>query len=78
MIDFRMEITRNNFLQSAKFMSKDLFHGRVHPQYQQTEMLDTVHSFSLPEKLQSFLDVSSEVSSDVSKGQGYVFLLEEI
>lgn len=74
MIDFRMEITRNNFLQSAKFMSKDLFHGRVHPQYQQTEMLDTVHSFSLPEKLQSFLDVSS----DVSKGQGYIFLLEEI
>lgn len=43
-------------------------------------MLDAVHSFSLLEKLQSFLDENESLSktSDVSKEQGYDFLLEEI
>ena len=81
-INFRMGIRRNNsnLVHSAKFMSKGLFHGRVHPRYQQIEMLDSVHRFLLPEKLLSFLNENESISKtgDISKGQGFDFILEEI
>lgn len=80
-INFRMGIRRNNSLlvQSAKFMSKGLFHGRSHPRYQQIEMLDTVQRMLMPEQLRNHLDnhESMSKSGDVSKGQGYDFVLEE-
>ncbi|XP_071163549.1 uncharacterized protein [Mytilus edulis] len=81
-VNFRMGIRRNNtiLVQSSKFMSKGLFHGRVHPRYQQIEMLDTVHRFLMPEQLQTFLSNHESMSKtgDESKGQGYDFILEEV
>ncbi|CAG2187504.1 unnamed protein product [Mytilus edulis] len=59
---------------------KRTFHGRVHPRYQQIEMLDTVHRFLMPEQLQPFLSNHESMSKtgDISKGQGYDFILEEV
>ncbi|CAG2242694.1 unnamed protein product [Mytilus edulis] len=72
--------TKPFLVQSSKFMSKGLFHGRVHPRYQQIEMLDTVHRFLMPEQLQTFLSNHESMSKtgDESKGQGYDFILEEV
>ncbi|MEW8547705.1 MAG: hypothetical protein AB2693_29710 [Candidatus Thiodiazotropha sp.] len=80
-VNMRMGVRRNNsvLIQSAKFMSKGLFHGRTHPRYQQIEMVESIQRQLLPEKLKEFMKKHESISrSDCSKGQGYDFILEEI
>ena len=80
-VNMRMGIRRNNstLIQSAKFMSKGLFHGRTHPRYQQIEMIETLQRKLMPNDLKTFISMHESMSrTDSSKGQGYDFILEEI
>ncbi|KAK3106985.1 hypothetical protein FSP39_004438 [Pinctada imbricata] len=80
-INFRVAVRRNNYnlLRSAKWMTKELFHGRNHPRYQEIEMYESFMSRIVPEKLSIFLQTlcSLSKSGHPSKGQGFDFLLEE-
>lgn len=81
-INLRMGIRRNNtiLIQSAKFMSKELFHGRNHPRYQQIEMIESVQRKLCPNELANFIQLHESMSKtrEKSKGQGYDFILEEV
>ena len=80
-MNFRMGIRRNNpeLLQAAKWMTKELFHGRNHPKYQEIEMYENFVSMILPPELKDYFKqhCSLSKSGHQSKGQGYDFILEE-
>ena len=80
-IHLRMGTRRNNCLlvESAKLMSKELFHARTHPRYQQIEILDSFMRKAMPKDLRCFLEQHESVSKSghPSKGQGLDYLLEE-
>ena len=80
-INFRMGIRSNNdkLVRSAIFLTKELFHGRNHPRYQELELWDTFRDKVMPEKLKKFADkyMSISKSGQLSTGQGFDFLLEE-
>jgi hypothetical protein len=79
--NFRMAIRRNNYAldQSARFCTKELFHGRTHPKYQAIEIQNAFQSIVMPPPIKEFLSqhVSVSKSGDPSKGQGLDFILEE-
>ncbi len=80
-INFRMGIRRNNhmLIRSAIFVTKELFHGRNHPRYQELELWDTFRDLVMPKKLLEFSNkyMSISKSGNRSTGQGFDFLLEE-
>ena len=80
-INMRMAIRRNNhyLLQAAKLMTKELFHGRNHPRYQEIEIYEQFVSHILPDELLSFVQSNCSVSKsgNKSRGQGFDFILEE-
>ncbi|CAC5422228.1 unnamed protein product [Mytilus coruscus] len=80
-INFRMAIRRNNsdLLKSAKYMTKELFHGRQHPKYQQIEVNDTIQDMLMPENVQIINDAYSSITTSENKstGQDFDFVLEE-
>ena len=70
-----MGICRNNsvLVQSAKFMSKGLFHGRSHPRYQQTEIVETVQRHLMPPELKTFVsEHESMTGSYISKDRAMI------
>ena len=79
--NFRMGIRRNNntLAQSAKHMTKELFHGRNHPRYQQIEMIESFQLSVMPDKIREFTNTfySLSKSGSPSNGQGFDFVLEE-
>ena len=81
-VNFRMGTRRNNskLIQSAKYMSRGLFHGRCHPKYQLIEMYDSLQRHLQPDDLRKFNEKYEAMSrtNDQSKGQGFDFILEEI
>ena len=81
-INFRMGIRRNNSLlvQSAKLMSRGLFHGRNHPRYQCIEIVDSMQRELMPEEMTYFVESHESMSKtgDKSRGQGFDFILEEL
>ncbi len=81
-INLRVGIRRNNskLIQSAKHMTKELFHGRVHPRYQDLEIIDTFIRKVMPDKLKTFMSEHDSMSryGNPSNGQGYDFILEEL
>ncbi|CAC5398225.1 unnamed protein product [Mytilus coruscus] len=80
-VNFRMAIRRNNsdLLKSAKYMTKELFHGRQHPKYQQIEVNDTIQDMLMPENVQIINDAYSSITTSENKstGQDFHFVLEE-
>ncbi|XP_061167626.1 uncharacterized protein LOC133176524 [Saccostrea echinata] len=64
---------------SAKWMTKELFHGRNHPKYQEIEIYETFIRRILPDVMKQFFEqfCSLSKSGNKSKGQGLDFLLEE-
>ncbi|XP_060595290.1 uncharacterized protein LOC132749514 isoform X1 [Ruditapes philippinarum] len=80
-INFRMAVRRNNssLLKSAKFMTKELFHGRSHPKYQSIEIYDTLQDILMPKEVQTLNDLYSSIttSGNTSTGQDFDFVLEE-
>ena len=80
-INMRMAIRRNNhmLLQAAKWMTKELFHGRRHPRYQEIEIYEQFMFQILPDELSSFIQRHCSVSKSghLSRGQGFDFILEE-
>ena len=80
-INFRIAIRRNNFplLQSAKYMTRQLFQAQNHPKYQDLEMYEQFVHQIMPSELVSFFNSHSSLSKSghLSKGQGYDFVLEE-
>lgn len=80
-INFRTAIRRNNpqLLDSAKWMTKELFHGRNHPKYQEIEIYESFIKKIMPVELQQFMNTFCSISKSghPSKGQGLDFLLEE-
>ena len=84
LLNFRMGVRRNNsqLIQSAKYMTKELFHGRSHPKYQQIEIHDTFQRLAMPRELHEFSELNESMtrsggSAGKSKGRGYDFILEE-
>ena len=79
--NYRMGIRRNNSLlvQSAKHMTKEIFHGRRHPKYQEIEMVETFQRYVMPSEVREFCDKHESVSKygNPSTGQGFDFVLEE-
>ena len=80
-INMRMAIRRNNhlLLQAAKWMTKELFHGRNHPRYQDIEIYEQFVFQILPDELAAFVQSHCSVSKSghLSRGQGFDFILEE-
>ncbi|XP_062597901.1 uncharacterized protein LOC134259320 [Saccostrea cucullata] len=80
-INLRAAVRRNNpqLLMSAKWMTKELFHGRNHPKYQEIEIYETFIRRILPDVLKQFFEqfCSLSKSGNKSRGQGLDFLLEE-
>lgn len=80
-INIRMAVRRNNYilLQAGKFMSKELFHGRNHPKYQDIEVFDHFVHQLMPVELKTHFasHCSLSKSGNKSKGQGFDFILEE-
>ena len=80
-INMRMAIRRNNhlLLQASKWMTKELFHGRNHPRYQDIEIYEQFVFQILPDELSSFVQSHCSVSKSghLSRGQGFDFILEE-
>ena len=80
-INFRMGIQRNNSLlvQSAKFVSRGLFHGPNHQRYQCIEIGDNLHRRLMSEKMNEFVETyeSMSRSGNTSHDQGFDFILEE-
>jgi hypothetical protein len=79
-----MGVRRNNskLVQSAKFLSKELFHGRSHPRYQELEIIDHFKRIAMPKDLQNFEEEHESMTktgddAGKSKGQGFDFILEE-
>lgn len=83
-INLRQAIRRNNsqLAQSAKWMTKELFHGRRHPVYQEIEIMEQFQRAVRPEKLREFEERHESMSKTSgvkgkNKGQGFDFILEE-
>ena len=80
-INMRMAIRRNNhmLLQAAKWMTKELFHGRRHPKYQEIEIYEQFIFQIMPDELLSFMQRHCSISKSghLSRGQGFDFVLEE-
>ena len=80
-INFRMAIRRNNadLMHSAKFMTKELFHIRHHPKYQDIESYDHLQYLLMPANVQSLSDrnISVTTSGNSSSGEDLDFILEE-
>lgn len=81
-LNFRIGIRRKNarLTESAKMMTRNLFHGRNHPKYQEIELVDTMIRNLMPADLKDFFEKFESItkSKDHSKGQGYDFILEEL
>ena len=79
-INMRMSIRRNNrlLLQAAKWMTKELFHGRHHPKYQEIDIYEQFMFQIIPGQLSSFIQSHCSVSKSghLSRGQGFDFILE--
>ena len=76
-----MSIRRNNhlLLQAAKWMTKEFFHGRHHPKYQEIEIYEQFMFQIIPGQLSSFIQRHCSVSKSghLSRGQGFDFILED-
>ena len=81
-LNFRIGIRKNNakLIESAKMMTRNLFHGRNHPKYQEIELVDSMLRHLMPAELKSFFEQHESITKthDHSKGQGYDFILEEL
>ena len=81
LMNFRAAIRRNHFhlLKSAKYMTRQLFHGQNYPKYKDLEMYEQFVQQIMPNDLISFFDFHCDLSKsgNASKGQGYDFVLEE-
>ena len=66
-INIRMAIRSNNFplLQSAKFLTRQLFHGQNHPNYQDLEMYEQFVKLIMPSKLICFFNSYCSFSKSV-------------
>ena len=80
-INYRMGIRRNNadLCKSAKYMTKEIFHGRSHPKYQKIEIYDTLQDTLMPKDVIDLNDsfASITTSGNNSAGQDFDFVLEE-
>lgn len=80
-IHIRMAKRRNNsdLLKSAKYMTKELFHGRSHPKYQVIEIFDTIQDIMMPEEVRSLSDKYSSITTSGNKSlvEDFDFILEE-
>ena len=80
-VNLRMGIRRNNstLLRAGKWITKELFHGRNHPKYQDIEIYESFMYSILPSQLKEFFKTNCSLSKSghLSKGQGYDFVLEE-
>ena len=80
-VNFRMATRRNNaaLLKSAKYMTKELFHGRTHPKYQTIEIYDTLQDLMMPDEVQELNDKFSSITTSGNKslGEDLDFVLEE-
>ncbi|CAG2184636.1 unnamed protein product [Mytilus edulis] len=80
-INFRMATRRNysDLIKSAKYMTKELFHGRSHPKYQVIEIFDTIQDLTMPEEVRSLNDIYSSITTSGNKslGEDFDFILEE-
>ena len=80
-INFRMAVRRNNaeLLHSSKYMTKELFHSRNHPKYQQIELYDHLQYLLMPAEVKQLHDnfASITTSGNPSSGQDFDFILEE-
>ncbi len=80
-INFRMGIRRNNFMlvESARFMTKELFYGRNHPKYRDVELFQNIQQLFMPEQVKQLLskNVSITITNDHSSGEGYDYKLED-
>lgn len=76
-----MAIRRNNHQLhlAAKWMTKELFHGRNHPRYQKIEIYEQFMFHIPPIELSCFVQSHCNVSQSghLSRGQGFEFLLED-
>ena len=81
-INFRAGVRRCNseLRMSAKFMTKELFHGRNHPCYQNLEVMDVVQSKFMPVQVKHVFSKYSSVctSNNKSAGQGLDYQHEQI
>lgn len=81
LINFRMAIRRNNadLMHSAKFMTKELFHARNHPKYQEIELYDHLQYLLMPQAVKNQHDqfTSITTSGNRSTGEDFDFILEE-
>ena len=59
-------------------MTKELFHGRHHPKYQEIEIYEQFMFQIIPGQLSSFIQRHCSVSKSghLSRGQGFDFILE--
>ncbi|KAK3102158.1 hypothetical protein FSP39_009221 [Pinctada imbricata] len=80
-INFRMAVRRNNamLLNSAKFMTKELFYARTHPKYQQIELYDHMQYLKMPVQVRQLNDmfISITTSGNMSTGEDFDFVLKE-
>ena len=76
-----MGIRRNNadLCKSAKYRTKEIFHGRSHPKYQKIEIYDTLQDTLMPKDVRDLNDsfASITTSGNNSAGQDFDFVLEE-
>lgn len=81
-INLRMAIRKNNatLAHSAKFHTKELFWGRVHPHYRNIELFDTIQYMNMPNEVKLVWDAhtSITVTGNESTGQDFDFILEEV
>lgn len=63
MLIFRMAVRRNNaeLIHAAKFMTKDLFHGRTHSKYQMIELHDTIQYQLMEPEVQRLIDGNTSI-----------------
>ena len=80
-LHFRMGMRRNNqeLVESARFMTKELLHGRHHPKYKNIEIMTTFIQRYAPPEVRDCMaaHVSVSKSGNPSAGQAPDFQLEE-
>ncbi|CAG2186445.1 unnamed protein product [Mytilus edulis] len=80
-INFRIGTRGNNaaLMASAKYMTKEIFHARNHPKYQQIEMYDHIQYLIMPDEVKQQSDrfASITTSGHNSTGEDLDFVLEE-
>ncbi|CAG2197472.1 unnamed protein product [Mytilus edulis] len=76
-INFRMANRRNNadLLKSAKYMTKEIFHGRNHPKYQMIELYDSIQDRMMPDDVRSLSDKYSSITTSGNPSLGEDFRL---